>query len=151
VFCKRSHDVLCRLATITANPGIRGDSGWGVSTDHNFDAKQQYGQQKGRAMTTEQAEVLSTEECAAVLIDTVKQLRAEAGIAENQAISLYVPNAQLIRSTLAERGDEIRRQINAVDVVQVNVRAGIPMPAHIPQVELHNLDESPTTIGIDVS
>ncbi|MFZ4661140.1 MAG: hypothetical protein ACOYNY_29275 [Caldilineaceae bacterium] len=101
-------------------------------------------------MTTEQAEVLSTEECTAVLIDTVKQLRAEAGIAENQAISLYVPNAQLIRSTLAERGDEIRRQINAVDVVQVNVRAGIPMPAHIPQVERHNLDESPTTIGIDV-
>lgn len=97
------------------------------------------------------AEALSTEECAAVIINTVKELRAAAGIAESQPISLYVPNAQLIRSTLAERGDEIRRQINAVDVVQVNVKAGIPMPAHIPQAELHNLDESPTTIGIDVS
>lgn len=96
-------------------------------------------------------EALSTAECAEVIINTVKQLRADAGIVESQSISLYVPNAQLIRSTLAEKGNYIRQQINAVDVVQTNVRAGIPMPAHIPQVELHNLDESPTTIGIDVS
>ncbi len=107
-------------------------------------------QQANRSSVPTQ-KALSTEQCAEVIINTVKQLRADAGIAMDQPISLYVPNAQLIRSTLTERGDEIRRQINAVDVVQTNVRAGIPMPAHIPQVELHNLDESPTTIGIDVS
>lgn len=103
------------------------------------------------ATTSTPHEVLSTAECAEVIINTVKQLRTEAGISAEQSISLYVPNAQLIRSTLSERGDYIREQINAIDVVQTNVRAGIPMPAHIPQVELHNLDESPTTIGIDVS
>ncbi|MCE7983642.1 MAG: hypothetical protein DYG89_20910 [Caldilinea sp. CFX5] len=109
-------------------------------------------------MTTRQAqttnvtqEALSTDQCAEVIINTVKELRKKAGIAADQPISLYVPDAQLIRSTLVEKGDYIRRQINAVDVVRINVKAGIPMPAHIPQVELHNLDESPTTIGIDVS
>lgn len=106
--------------------------------------------QQGKTTSATQ-EALSTAECAEVIIKTVKQLRADAGIAASQPISLYVPNAQLIRSTLTERGDYIREQINAADVVQINVKAGIPMPAHIPQMELHNLDESPTTIGIDAS
>lgn len=96
-------------------------------------------------------EALSTAECADILIKTVKELRVEAGIADDEPISLYVPNAQLIRSTLTEKGDYIREQINAADIVQVNIKAGIPMPAHIPQIELHNLDESPTTIGIATS
>lgn len=107
-------------------------------------------------MTTKQTnsadnQVLSTDECAEVIIRTVEQLRDEAGISTEQEISLYVTDAQLIRSTLAEKGDYIRERTHAVDVVRVNVKAGNPMPAHLPQVELHNLDQGPTTIGIEES
>lgn len=99
----------------------------------------------------QQNQVLSTEECAEVIIRTVAQLRDKAGIAADQDISLYVTDAQLIRSTLAEKGDYIRERTHVVDVVRVNVKAGNPMPAHLPQVELHNLDQGPTTIGIEAS
>jgi hypothetical protein len=96
-------------------------------------------------------EVLSIDECADVIIHTVEQLRAEAGFADDQTISIFVTDVPLIRSTLAEKDDYIREKTNAVDVVRVNVKAGIPMPAHLPQMEMHNLDESPATIGIQES
>ena len=99
----------------------------------------------------EQHEVLSIDECAKVIIDTVAQLRTEAGIAADQEISIYVTDVPLIRSTLKEKGDYIHEQTHAVDVVRVNVDAGNPMPAHLPQRELHNLDKSPATIAIDES
>lgn len=109
-------------------------------------------------MTTKQAgvagaqnQVLSIDECAEVIIRTVDQLRNEAGLSADQEISIYVTDAQLIRSTLAEKGDYIRKRTHAVDVVRVNVKAGNPMPAHLPQVELHNLDQGPTSIGIEES
>lgn len=109
-------------------------------------------------MTTRQAgaagkqdQVLSTDDCAEVIIRTVEQLRDEVGLAADREISIYVTDAQLIRSTLAEKGDYIRERTHAVDVVRVNVKAGNPMPAHIPQVELHNLDQGPTSIGIEES
>jgi hypothetical protein len=109
---------------------------------------------KGMQMTTKPVntagtpKVSSTAECAEVIINAVKQLRREAGIADSHPISLYVTDVQLIRSTLSEKEDYIREQINAVDVVRVNVKAGNPMPAHLPQVDVHTLDESPATIGI---
>lgn len=113
---------------------------------------------EGIPMTTRQAgtadnqnPVVSTEECAEVIIRTVEQLRDEAGLAADQEISIYVTDAQLIRSTFAEKGDYIRDRTHAVDVVRVNVKAGNPMPAHLPQVELHNLDQGPTSIGIQES
>lgn len=96
-------------------------------------------------------EVLSIEECAEVIIHTVEQLRSEAGLADDQAISIYVTDVPLIRSTFAQKDEYIREKTKAVDVVRVNVKAGIPMPAHLPQQELHNLDESPATIGIQES
>ena len=98
-----------------------------------------------------QNEVLSIEECAEVIIQTVQQLRSEAGFADDQDISIYVTDAQMIRSTLGEMGDYIREQTHAVDVVRVNVKAGNPMPAHLPQVEVHNLDDGPATIAIEKS
>lgn len=94
---------------------------------------------EGIPMTTRQAgtadnqnPVVSTEECAEVIIRTVEQLRDEAGLAADQEISIYVTDAQLIRSTFAEKGDYIRDRTHAVDVVRVNVKAGNPMPAHLP-------------------
>lgn len=101
--------------------------------------------------TNHQPEALSTAACAEVIIQTVAQLRAEAGLDAEQDISIYVTDAQLIRSTLAERGDYIREKTHAVDVVRTNVKAGIPMPAHLPQVELHNLNDGPATIAIEES
>lgn len=112
---------------------------------------------EGLPMTTGQAgagnqnRVLSIDECAEVIIGTVEQLRAKAGLTAAQEISIYVTDAQLIRSTLAEKGDYIRKRTHAVDLVRVNVKAGNPMPAHLPQVELHNLDQGPTSIGIEKS
>ncbi|MEZ4732775.1 MAG: hypothetical protein R3E79_37200 [Caldilineaceae bacterium] len=112
-------------------------------------------------MTTRQAkstenqntehEVLSVDECAEVLIDTVAQLRTEAGVADEQEISIYVTDVPLIRSALKQKGDYIHEKTNAVDVVRVNVEGGQPMPAHLPQRELHNLDRSPATIAIEES
>lgn len=103
------------------------------------------------ASSGNQNEVLSTAECAEVIIRTVAQLRTEAGLADDQEISIYVTDAQLIRSTLAERGDYIREKTHAVDVVRTNVKAGNPMPAHLPQVELHTLNDGPATIAIEES
>lgn len=106
---------------------------------------------KGANAVDQQEQVLSTDECAEVIIRTVAQLRDEAGMSADQDISIYVTDAQLIRSTFAEKGDYIRERTHAVDVVRVNVKAGNPMPAHLPQVELHTLDQGPTSIGIEES
>lgn len=109
------------------------------------------GNQFSGNQANDQEEAMSIEGCAEVIIDTVQQLRSEAGVADDQEISIYVTDAQIIRSTLAEMGDYIREQTNAVDVVRVNIKAGNPMPAHLPQVELHNLDDGPATIAIEKS
>jgi len=94
-------------------------------------------------------EVLSVEECAELLIDYVNQLRDETGLDDEQEISIYVTDVPLIHSTLAEMGDYIREQTNAVTIVQVDLRSGTPMPAHLPQIEVHEFDLGPATIGID--
>lgn len=113
---------------------------------------------KGMHMTTRQAKssenpnadqkVVSIDECVEVIIDTVAQLRTEAGVADDQEISIYVTDVPLIRSALKQKGDYIHEKTNAVDVVRINVEGGQPMPAHLPQRELHNLDRSPATIAI---
>ncbi|GEM_PF-1697419 len=94
-------------------------------------------------------EILSVEKCAEMLIQYVNQLRTESGVDPDQAISIYVTNVPLIRSTFTAMGDYIREQTNAIDVVQVNVKAGNPMPAHLPQIEVHEFDQGPATIAID--
>ncbi|MBX3011663.1 MAG: hypothetical protein KF832_09140 [Caldilineaceae bacterium] len=102
-------------------------------------------------VTHDDQAVLSTAECAEVIIETVAQLRTEAGLSADQDISIYVTDAQLIRSTLTERGDYIREKTHAIDLVRTNVKAGIPMPAHLPQKELHSLNDGPATIAIEES
>lgn len=94
-------------------------------------------------------EILSVEECAAAIIQYVEQLRADADLTDDQEISIYVTDVPLIHSTLSEKGDYIRQKTNAVDIVQVNVKAGEPMPAHLPQVEVHHFDRGPATIAIE--
>jgi len=92
---------------------------------------------------------MSTEECAQVIIDQVAQLRKEADIAADQEVSIYVTDVPLVHNTLSQYHERIREQANAVDIVQVNIKAGNPMPANLPQVELSTLDDGPAVIAIE--
>ena len=94
-------------------------------------------------------EALSVEEAAELLIQYVNQLRDQAGLDDDHEITIYVTDVKLLHSTLAEMGDYIREQTNALSIVQVNSEAGNPMPAHLPQLEVHEFDQGPATIGID--
>ena len=76
----------------------------------------------------------SVEECAAVLIRTIQQLREENDIADEE-VSLYVTDAPIVHSTLLEYQDEVMEKANLVNIVQVNVKAGNPMPEALPQVD----------------
>lgn len=88
--------------------------------------------------------VASVEECADVLVRTVQQLRNENNISQEEQVSLYVTDAPLIHSTLSEFKDKIKEQAKLVDVVQVNPKAGIPMPEALPQVDCEIGDERVT-------
>ena len=98
---------------------------------------------------TAEREIMSVEECAQVLIEQVKQLRLQADITNDRAVSIYVTDVPLVHSTLSEYDERIRQQTNASDIVQVNIKAGNPMPKNLPQVELYTLDDGPTVIAIE--
>jgi len=102
-------------------------------------------------MSTQTAnhEVMSTEECAQVIIDQVAQLRQQANIATDHTVSIYVTDVPLVHNTLSQYNERIRQQANAIDIVQVNIKAGNPMPENLPQVELHTLDDGPAVIAIE--
>lgn len=80
-------------------------------------------------------EVVTVEECAALLIRTIQQLREENDVPEDEEVSLYVTDAPIVHSTLSEYEDDIMEKANLVDVVQVNVKAGNPMPEALSQVD----------------
>lgn len=94
-------------------------------------------------------EVMSVEECAQVIIDQVNTLRRQAEIGTDRAISIYVTDVPLIHSTISAYEERIRNETNASDIVQVNIKAGNPMPKNLLQVELHTLDDGPTIIAIE--
>lgn len=88
------------------------------------------------------------EECASVLVLTVQKLRNENNISEDEEVSLYVTDAPIVHSTLSEYREDIMQKANLVDIVQVNIKAGTPMPAMIPQIEC-TIGDDEVTIGID--
>ncbi len=94
-------------------------------------------------------EITSVEQCAELLIDHIKQLRQEQNIADEQEISIYVTDVPLVHSTLSTLGDRVKRATNAVDIVQVNIQAGNPMPENLPQREIHVFSKEPVTVAID--
>lgn len=91
-------------------------------------------------------DVMSVEECAQVLISTVKDLRSENGLSEGE-VTLYLIDAPLIHSTLSEYREEIMEKASLVAIVQVNEEAGVPMPEAIPQVE-KQIGDDIVTVGI---
>ncbi|MEZ4711728.1 MAG: hypothetical protein R3A44_31340 [Caldilineaceae bacterium] len=93
-------------------------------------------------------DIESVEECAAILIRTIEQLRQDNGVPDEEEVSLYVTDAPIVHSTLSEYEEEIMQKANLVDVVQVNIKAGTPMPEALPQVDCQIGDDT-VTIAIE--
>lgn len=94
-------------------------------------------------------EITSVEQCAELLIDHVKQLRQEQSIGDNQEISIYVTDVPLVHSTLSELSDRIEKATNATDIVQVNVKAGNPMPENLAHHQINVFSKEPVIVAIE--
>lgn len=93
-------------------------------------------------------DITSVEECAAILIRTIGQLRQDNGVPDKEEVSLYVTDAPIVHSTLSEYKEDMMQKANLVDVVQVNIKAGTPMPDALPQVE-RQIGDDHVTIAIE--
>lgn len=94
-------------------------------------------------------EITSVEQCAELLIDHVEQLRQEQNIANDEEISIYVTDVPLVHSMLSEYGDRVEKATNAIDIVQVNIQAGNPMPDNLPHHEIGVFSKEPVTVAIE--
>lgn len=94
------------------------------------------------------ANINSVEECKTFLINTIQQLRKDNQIGKSEEVSLYVTDVPLVHSTIAEYEGDIKRSANLVDIVQVNVKAGNPMPAALPHVDCE-IGEDEVTIALE--
>ncbi|MEZ4682657.1 MAG: hypothetical protein R2932_51465 [Caldilineaceae bacterium] len=92
-------------------------------------------------------QTISVEECVDILQRTVTKLRRDQGISAKEQVSLYVTDAPIIHSTLSEYGNKIKENANLTDIVQVNIKAGNPMPEALPQVEC-TLGDDEVTVAI---
>lgn len=84
------------------------------------------------------------------LVGYIQQLRQKQGIAENEPISTYLTNTEIVRSILKQYREYIEEKTNTADLVQVNVDAGNPMPENLPHTEFHIGDQI-VTIAISES
>ena len=83
------------------------------------------------------------------IVRQVKPLRQESGVG-NERISLYITDTPLVRGILHQYADDVRQTGNAVDIVQVDVDAGIPLPeehAH----RTFTLGEDKVTIAMEAA
>lgn len=94
-------------------------------------------------------EITSVEQCAELLIDHVEQLRQEQNIADDEEISIYVTDVPLVHSMLAEYGARVEKVTNATDIIQVNIKAGNPMPENLPHHEIGVFSKEPVTVAIE--
>jgi len=97
---------------------------------------------------TKSKTITSVETCKTFLVDTVEQLRTDNNISADEKVSLYVTDVPIIHSTIAEYESEIKEQAHLVDVVQVNIKAGNPMPKALAQVDC-TIGEDEVTIAIE--
>lgn len=72
-------------------------------------------------------------DCAKSLAQAVNQLREQNDMAGDQQVSIYVADKPIVRSMLKEHRQYIIDKTNAVDLVQINLDANIPIPDHAPQ------------------
>lgn len=86
-------------------------------------------QAKSKEFADKQSQTITTvEECKEFLVHTVQTLRQQQQIQAGDQVSLYVTDAPIIHSTIAEYETAIKKEANLEDVVQVNIKAGNPMP-----------------------
>ncbi len=83
------------------------------------------------------------------ILSEVKRLRQESDLGD-QRISLYITDTPLVRGILNEHKAEMRKAINAVDIVQVEVDAGIPTPQEHPH-RTFSLGEDKVTIAMEAA
>jgi hypothetical protein len=81
------------------------------------------------------------------IVSQIQQLRQESGI-KNERVALYITDTPLVRGILHEYADEIRQTANAVNIVQVDVDAGIPQPEEHPH-RTFPLGEDKVTISME--
>ena len=90
----------------------------------------------------------SIQECADILVQSVNQLREEHRILDEQDISIYVMDAPIVHSAVAQFGEQIQYRTNAFSIVQVNIDAGQPMPEALPQLEV-TIGDEPVVIAVE--
>lgn len=83
------------------------------------------------------------------ILDEVQRLRSESNIGDER-ISLYITDTPLVRGILHEHEDDMRNRLNAVDIVQVEVDAGIPNPKEHPN-RTFTLGEDKVTIAMEAA
>ncbi len=94
-------------------------------------------------------EITSVERCAELLIDHVQQLRQEQNLTDEEEISIYITDVPLVHSTISEYGSRLKEATNATDIVQVNIKAGNPMPKNLPHHQIGRFSKEPVTVAID--
>ena len=83
------------------------------------------------------------------ILDEAQRLRRESDLGDER-ISLYITDTPLVRGILHEHEDDMRKQLNAVDIVQVEVDAGIPNPKAHPN-RTFTLGEEEVTIAMEAA
>jgi hypothetical protein len=72
-------------------------------------------------------------DCAKAVAHSINELREKHDIEHDQPVSVYMADKPIIRSMMKSHRDYILEQTNAVDLVQINLDANIPIPNHAPQ------------------
>lgn len=86
-------------------------------------------------------------EHAQALVDCITQLRQQESLGDGDEIATYVIDTPLVHKVLDRFGDSIEEQTNTVDLVQVDLTAGNPMPEGIRQSEIQ-IGQDAVTVGI---
>ncbi len=82
------------------------------------------------------------------IVRQIQQLRAASGIGDDARVSVYITDTPLVRGILHEYKEEMQKAVNAVDIVQVDLEAGIPLPEEHPN-QTFTLGEDQVTIGLE--
>ena len=99
-------------------------------------------------MTTRKFDEQSVKACADILVESVNQIRKDNDISEDQDISIYVIDAPIVHSAIAQFGEHIQERTNAHSIVQVNLDVGNPMPDALPQIEVI-IGDDPVVIAVE--
>lgn len=81
------------------------------------------------------------------ILNEAQRLRRDSGMGDER-VSLYITDTPLVRGILHEHEADMRKQLNAVDIVQVEVDAGIPNPKEHPN-RTFTLGEDRVTIAME--